>query len=41
MIKSGRGRLNKGHSASKFRHGVSRTHGMNMKMSPRRGGWRL
>jgi hypothetical protein len=41
MIKSGRGRVHKGRSAHKFRHNVGRTHGVNMKLSPRRGGWRL
>ena len=41
MIKSHRGGMHKGHSASKFRHDSGRTHPKNMKMRPMRGGFRL
>jgi hypothetical protein len=41
MVKSGRGKMHKGRGASHFRHDAHRTHGLNMKLSPRRGGWRL
>lgn len=32
---------NKGSSASNFRRNVSQSHPKNVKMAPRRGGWRL
>lgn len=33
--------VNKGKSARSFRHSTSKTHPRNVKMQPRRGGWRL
>lgn len=33
--------VSKGHSARKFRHGVSRTKAANTAQAPMRGGWRL
>lgn len=33
--------VHKGHSASKFRRDVRRTHPKNVKPVPMRGGWRL
>lgn len=41
MIKSKRFSVNKGKSASHFRHAVSRTHPKNMQPRPMRGGFRL
>lgn len=33
--------VNKGRSAGRFRHDVSKTHPRNVGLAPRRGGWRL
>lgn len=33
--------VNKARSAGKFRRDVGRAHPVNVKMAPRRGGWRL
>lgn len=36
-----RGKPHKGRSARSFRHNVGKSHPFNVKMAPRRGGWRL
>jgi hypothetical protein len=41
MIHSKRMHVNKGKSASRFRHSVGKTHPKNMQMRPMRGGFRL
>lgn len=33
--------VHKGSSARTFRHNVGRTHAVNMRFAPMRGGWRL
>lgn len=41
MIKSRRSGVRKGPAARRFKSDAHKTHPMNLRMAPQRGGWRL